>query len=136
MRRYTIANPFNGNAVGVLSLAHEEDVDEAIRHAVDAFSVMRVLSGNERSKILSRIAEGINERRSEFAELITNESGKPIRFSRAEVDRAISTFSIASEEATRINGEVIPLDGVSTGKNRKGIVTRFPLGPIACITRL
>ncbi len=95
---------------------------------------MRVLSGNERSKILSRIAEGINERRSEFAELITNESGKPIRFSRAEVDRAISTFSIASEEATRINGEVIPLDGVSTGKNRKGIVTRFPLGPIACIT--
>jgi glyceraldehyde-3-phosphate dehydrogenase (NADP+) len=132
--RVTIANPFNGTAVGVLSLAHEEDVDEAIRHAVDAFSAMRVLSGNERSKILSRIAEGINERRSEFAELITNESGKPIRFSRAEVDRAISTFSIASEEATRINGEVIPLDGVSTGKNRKGIVTRFPLGPIACIT--
>jgi len=129
-----IANPFNGSAVGVVSLAHEKDVDEAIQHSVDAFSVMRTLSGYERSKILSRIGQAIEKRRTEFAELITNESGKPIRFSEAEVDRAISTFSIASEEATRMNGEVIPLDGISTVKNRKGIVTRFPIGPVACIS--
>ena len=129
-----IANPFNGSAVGVVLMAHEKDVDEAIQHSVDAFSVMRTLSGHERSKILSTIAQAIEKRRTDFAELITNESGKPIRFSEAEVDRAISTFSIASEEATRINGEVIPLDGISTVKNRKGIVTRFPLGPVVCIS--
>jgi len=129
-----IANPFNGSAVGVVLMAHEKDVDEAIQHSVDAFSIMRTLSGYERSKILSKIAHAIEKRRTEFAELITNESGKPIRFSEAEVDRAIFTFSIASEEATRINGEVIPLDGMSTVKNRKGIVTRFPLGPVACIS--
>ena len=129
-----IANPFNGSAVGVVSMAHEKDVDEAIQHSVDAFSIMRTLSGYERSKILSKIAHAIEKRRTEFAELITNESGKPIRFSEAEVDRAIFTFSIASEEATRINGEVIPLDGISTVKNRKGIVTRFPLGPVTCIS--
>jgi glyceraldehyde-3-phosphate dehydrogenase (NADP+) len=129
-----IANPFNGSAVGVVSMAHEKDVNEAIQHSVDAFSVMRTLSGYERSKILSRIAQAIKTRRTEFSELITNESGKPIRFSEAEVDRAISTFSIASEEATRMNGEVIPLDGMSTVKNRKGIVTRFPLGPVTCIS--
>ena len=129
-----IANPFNGSAVGVVLMAHEKDVDEAIQHSVDAFSIMRTLSGYERSKILSKIAHAIEKRRTEFAELITNESGKPIRFSEAEVDRAIFTFSIASEEATRINGEVIPLDGMSTVKNRKGIVTRFPLGPVVCIS--
>ena len=129
-----IANPFNGSAVGVVLMAHEKDVDEAIQHSVDAFSIMRTLSGYERSKILSKIAHAIEKRRTEFAELITNESGKPIRFSAAEVDRAISTFSIASEEATRMNGEVIPLDGISTVKNRKGIVTRFPLGPVACVS--
>ena len=129
-----IANPFNGSAVGALSLAQEQDVDEALRYSVEAFSVMRTLSGYERSKILSRISQAIDNRRSEFAELITNESGKPIRFSNAEVDRAISTFSIASEESTRINGEVIPLDGINTVKNKKGIVTRFPIGPVACIS--
>ncbi len=129
-----IANPFNGSAVGVVSMAHEKDLDDAIQHSVDAFSAMRELSGYERSKILWRIAQSIEKRRQEFAELITNESGKPIRFSSAEVDRAISTFSIASEEATRIDGEVIQLDNTSTVKNRKGIVTRFPVGPIACIS--
>lgn len=129
-----IANPFNGSAVGVVSIAQERNVDEAIDRSAAAFSRTRSLSGYERSKILSRIAVSLEKRRSEFAELITNESGKPIRFSGAEVDRAISTFTIASEEATRIGGEVIPLDGTSTVKNRKGIVTRFPIGPVACIS--
>lgn len=129
-----IANPFNGSAVGVVSLAGKSDVDEAIRRSVTAYSSMRALSGYERAKILSRIAQSISDRRAVFAELISNESGKPIRFSNAEVDRAISTFSAASEEATRIEGEVIPLDSTSTVKNRQGIVTRFPIGPIACIS--
>jgi len=132
--RVYIANPFNGSAVGVVSIAGEKDIDEAIESSVDAFSKMRRLSGYERSKILSRIAQSIDKRRTEFAEMITNESGKPIRFSNAEVDRAISTFSVASEEATRINGEVIPLDNTSTVNNRNGIVTRFPIGPVACIS--
>ena len=129
-----IANPYNGSAVGVLSLAHEEDIDEGIQHAVNAFSALRSLSGYERSQILSRIAHSLEKRRDEFAEMISNESGKPIRFSSAEVDRAISTFHLASEESTRIGGEVIPLDVTSTVKNRKGIVTRFPIGVIACIS--
>jgi acyl-CoA reductase-like NAD-dependent aldehyde dehydrogenase len=38
------------------------------------------------------------------------EAGKPIRDARGEVGRLIDTFRIASEEATRIYGEVMPLD--------------------------
>ena len=129
-----IANPFNGSAVGVLSLAHEEEIEEAIQNAADVFASTRYSTGFERAKILNRIARSVEKRREEFAELITNESGKPIRFSAAEVDRAVSTFTIAAEEATRLNGEVIPLDVTSAVANRKGIVTRFPIGPIACIS--
>ncbi len=129
-----VANPFNGSAVGVISLAHEDDVEEAIQKAAAAFAGMRGLSGYERAKILSRIARAVEKRREEFSELITNESGKPIRYSSAEVERAISTFDLAAEEATRLNGEVIGLDVTSTVKNKKGIVTRFPIGPIVCIS--
>ena len=129
-----IANPFNGSAVGVVSLAHEEEVDEAITQSLAGFAALRSMSAYERSRILARLANSLEKRRDEFAELITNESGKPIRFSSAEVDRAISTFVIASEEATRIGGEVLPLDVTSTVKNKSGIVTRFPIGPVACIS--
>ena len=132
--RAYVANPFNGSAVGVVSLAHEEDVEDAIGGAVAGYREMRELSAFERSQILSRIARSIEKRRAEFAELITNESGKPIRFSSAEVERAISTFDLAAEEATRLDGEVVGLDVTSAVKNRKGIVTRFPIGPIACVS--
>ena len=91
-----VANPFNGSAVGVISLAHEDDVEDAIQNAQNAFEKIRGLSGYERSKILSRIARSIEKKRDEFSELITNESGKPIRYSSAEVDRAISTFDLAA----------------------------------------
>ena len=129
-----VANPFNGSAVGVISLAHEEDVEDAIQNAVRAFAKMRELSGYERSKILSQITRSIEKRREEFSELITNQSGKPIRFSSAEVDRAVATFTLAAEEATRLNGEVVGLDGTSVAKNKKGVVTRFPIGPVVSIS--
>ena len=60
--------------------------------------------------------------------------GKPISFSRTEVDRAVFTFKIASEEAKRINGEIIPLDLASHSERRYGLVKRFPIGVILAIT--
>src|SRR5207247_3830536 len=62
------------------------------------------------------------------------ESGKSIRESLAEVDRATSTFTTAAEEAKRIGGEVIPLDVTPQGQDRMGIVKRFPIGPILAIS--
>jgi acyl-CoA reductase-like NAD-dependent aldehyde dehydrogenase len=43
----------------------------------------------------------MHERLDEFAETITSESGKPIRWARAEVERAAATFQCAAEEAPR-----------------------------------
>jgi glyceraldehyde-3-phosphate dehydrogenase (NADP+) len=44
------------------------------------------------------------------------------------------TFDLASEEARRIGGEIIPLDLNAFSQNRWGLVRRFPLGPITAIT--
>src|SRR5437867_47721 len=76
----------------------------------------------------------IRARREEFGELMTLETGKPIRDSLTEVDRALLTFGTAAEEAVRINGEVIPLDVAAAGRGRTGIVKRFPIGPILAIS--
>lgn len=60
--------------------------------------------------------------------------GKPIQWSRIEVDRAALTFQLAAEEARRIGGEAIPLDLNINTRGRFGVVRRFPLGIILCIT--
>jgi len=83
---------------------------------------------------LGNIARQIRERKEEIARTISLESGKPIRFARGEVDRAVLTFSISAEEANRIPGEAIPLDLAAGSEDRWGIVRRFPVGPVASIT--
>jgi acyl-CoA reductase-like NAD-dependent aldehyde dehydrogenase len=62
------------------------------------------------------------------------EAGKPLKAARPEVDRAVLTFSVAAEEATRIYGEYLPLDVTASTKGRWGLLRRFPLGPVAAIT--
>lgn len=111
-----------------------DDLEDAVISAQNAFAETQKLPSYKRAEILEFISNEISKRREEFAEMITKEMGKPILFSRAEVDRAIFTFKIASEEAKRINGEIIPLDLASHSERRYGFVKRFPIGVILAIT--
>jgi acyl-CoA reductase-like NAD-dependent aldehyde dehydrogenase len=106
----------------------------AIQAAVRAFEVTRKLPSYERQRVLRAVAQGITDRREEFARTIALEAGKPIRTARAEVERATFTFNIAAEESTRIYGEWLPLDLQAFAASRWAMVRRFPLGPIAAIT--
>jgi glyceraldehyde-3-phosphate dehydrogenase (NADP+) len=120
--------------VGKVHFAAKEQVEEALAAADNAFQKTRRLSSYERSLVLEKISAGIKERREDLARSITLQSGKVIRDSRAEVDRAAMTFSIASEEAKRLGGELIPLDLSPATAKRWGLVRRFPIGVVTAIT--
>jgi acyl-CoA reductase-like NAD-dependent aldehyde dehydrogenase len=62
------------------------------------------------------------------------EAGKALKYARVEVDRAVSTFTIAAEEAKRIHGETVPLDAVPAGEGYFGFYVRKPVGVVAAIT--
>lgn len=129
-----IRNPYDNSTIAHVSQADKGSIEEAIQSAQQAFAATSQYSSYERSEILRSIVTQLKQWKEEFAQLITVESGKPITFSRAEVDRAIVTFDIASEEAKRITGEMLPLDVTAPTKSRQGIVTRFPIGVIGCIS--
>ena len=80
------------------------------------------------------MAERISQDADELAELLTRESGKPIRDAKGEVARGALTFRTAAEEALRINGEWLPLDWSAANRGRSGIVRRYPIGPVAGIS--
>ncbi|MBI2430184.1 MAG: aldehyde dehydrogenase family protein [Ignavibacteriales bacterium] len=129
-----IRNPYNNSEIAHVYQANKDQIEQSILSARLAFKITSQYSSYERSEILHSIVLQLKQRKEEFAQLITAEAGKPITFSRAEVDRAIATFDIAAEEAKRITGEVLPLDVTAPTKNKQGIVTRFPIGIIACIS--
>ncbi|HSQ75832.1 MAG TPA: aldehyde dehydrogenase family protein, partial [Bacteroidota bacterium] len=129
-----VLNPYDGKIAGEVCQASSGDIADAIGAATSAFPQTRRLSSHERADALAVITEGIRSRKAEFAECITHETGKPITYSRAEVDRSIFTFKTAAEEALRIYGDVLPLDMNPASRGRFALVRRFPLGPIAAIT--
>lgn len=129
-----VVNPASDEIVGITSVAGVEELETATSAAVDAMEPMRRLGSWQRRDILMHVAERLGQDADLAAELITRESGKTIRESRAEVSRAVLTFRTAAEEALRINGEWLPLDWAPASARRQGIVRRFPIGPVAGIS--
>ncbi len=129
-----VVNPFSTKVSGQVFQAGGKDVLEAIEASCTAFEETRRLTPFERYRALRFTAESIEAEKEAFARLITAETGKPIRYSRVEVDRCILTFTLAAEEARRLEGTILPLDVVANARDRMALVRRFPLGPISAIT--
>lgn len=129
-----IKAPFDGEVIAHVFQGRREHAEAAIQAAVKAFGTTRRLPAFERQRVLRAIAQGIHERKAEFAQTLAREAGKPIKAARTEVERSIFTFTVAAEESTRIYGEYLPLDSQEFTAGRWGMVRRFPLGPIAGIT--
>jgi acyl-CoA reductase-like NAD-dependent aldehyde dehydrogenase len=129
-----VKNKYDDSTVGVLPTASREDVDHAIDAAERAEEIMADMPSYKRAEILLRTATLLRERYEDLAKTIAAEAGKALKFARAEVERAISTFTIAAEEAKRLHGETIPLDAVPAGEGYFGFWTRRPVGVIAAIS--
>ena len=123
-----------GTLAGRTYLATEEQYEQAAEAAVGGFDRLRRLPTYERAGALRRISAGIAARRDELAELITRESGKPIRDARVEAERGVLVFRLAAEEAERLGGETMPLDIAPPHKGRHALTRRFPVGPVAGIS--
>lgn len=129
-----VKNKYNGEIIGVLPTARKEDLDVALAAAERAEDVMAAMPAYQRADILLKTAALMRERYDDLATTIAAEAGKALKFARGEVDRAISTFTIAAEEAKRLHGETIPLDAVPSGTGYFGFWMRRPVGVIAAIS--
>ncbi len=129
-----VTNKYSGEVFATLPQARREEVDAAIAAAHRAAPVMAALPAYQRAAILARTAALIQERHEDFARTIATEAGKALKFARIEVDRGVSTFTVAAEEAKRIHGETLPLDAVQAGEGYFGFYLRRPLGVVVAIT--
>jgi acyl-CoA reductase-like NAD-dependent aldehyde dehydrogenase len=129
-----IRSPYDGTPLATVFQGTADHAERAIQSAVRAFGSTRRLPAFERQRVLRSIAQHITSRKEDFARTLAQESGKPLKQARTEVERGIFTFTVAAEETTRIPGEYLSLDWQQFTSGRWGIVRRFPIGPIAGIT--
>ena len=129
-----VKSPYNGEVVGITSVPTREQLERAVQAAVNGFETTRRLSSKERAGILTRIRDGVAAREEDFVRIIVQEAGKPWKDASTEVERALHNLEVASEEAKRVGGEILPLDLREHSRGRIGLMRRYPLGPIAAIT--
>ena len=128
-----IKSPYNGEPVAEVGEADASDLELAIESAHVAFESGKRPATHARAALLERIAHILREKASELAELITRESGKPIRYARSEVARAALTFTLGAGESRTLGGEVLPIDQMPGSEGRLCLFERVPRGPIAAI---
>ena len=128
-----VINPFDGQIVETVPRATAQDVEEAIESAKRGAEEMKSLSGYERFEILNRATALLRQRADEMARTLSMEEGKTLGEALFEVDRAAQTLELSGEEAKRLSGEVLPLDGGKGVKNKLGFTLRIPCGVVAAI---
>ena len=129
-----VVNPFNGDIVDTVPRASIEDIETAIASADRGAKIMAAMSGYERYEMLMRAVALMKERVDDLGRTITKEEGKIISEGLGEAERAIQTMTASAEEAKRLAGEVIPLDGAPTWTGQLGFTLRVPCGVVAAIS--
>lgn len=133
-KQLEVTNPYDGSMVAAVREADEQDVRTAIEHAAAAAPTMAKLTAQRRAAILSKTAAILESDASRIARTMAQESGKPMKFARGEVSRAVETFTFAADAARSMHGETIPMDAALGGVGKIGYYVRVPVGVIAAIT--
>jgi glyceraldehyde-3-phosphate dehydrogenase (NADP+) len=129
-----VHSPWSGDLFARVAKAGAPEIERAIAAAAAGFEETRLLPAYRRAEILRRLRGEVEARRAEFVDTIVAEAGKPRRYADAEVERGLTTLRLASEEATRFQGEVVPVDIEPRGEGAFCAVRRFPVGPVTAIT--
>ncbi|MFI7130721.1 aldehyde dehydrogenase family protein [Nonomuraea sp. NPDC050153] len=110
---FRVLDPSSGDVLTRVAQATREDVDAAVAAAARAHAERRWsgLPPLERTRVLQRIADLIEEHAEELAVLETRDNGKPIERSRADTAMGARTFRHFAGAATRLTGTVVPVDG-------------------------
>ncbi|OKK20355.1 aldehyde dehydrogenase [Streptomyces sp. CB00455] len=128
---FDVHSPWDGRLVGTVSVPTDAQVEEAVAAAHAVTAEFSATPAHVRATALDHVSKRLAERTEEIAQLISAENGKPIKWARGEVGRAVSVFRFAAEEARRFNGgEAQRLDTDAGGVGRLALTRRFVKGPV------
>ncbi|MCM3179110.1 alpha-ketoglutaric semialdehyde dehydrogenase GucD [Cytobacillus horneckiae] len=124
-------NPANFNEiVAYVQNSSKEDLDKAVESAARAQKQWKKLSGAERGSYLFKVADILETRMDEIAEMMTREMGKTLPEAKGETARGVAILRYYAGEGMRKVGDVIP----SSDPSAFMFTTRSPLGVIGVIT--
>lgn len=132
-QRTPIHSKFTGQVIAYVNESSDADVADAVAIAERAHKE-QALTPTQRYQILTRAATLTREREAELRSLMARETGITIKDAQSEVDRAIQTFLQSGEEAKRIAGHCVPMQGQPGFEKKMAFTIRVPVGVVCGIT--
>jgi phenylacetaldehyde dehydrogenase len=129
-----VFNPADGGVIANIPAGGQDDIDRAVAAARRAFESgpWTTMPPGERAKLLWRIADLVEARKEEFAELETLDNGKPITMSRwVDVPASVSALRYWAGWCTKISGETRAVDMPG---EFLAMTLREPVGVVGLIT--
>jgi aldehyde dehydrogenase (NAD+) len=110
---FATLDPASGEEIAQVARAETEDVDRAVTAARKAFDEgpwTTKMTAPERSTLIYRIAELIEQNAEELAQIESLDNGKPVTYAQfVDVQHAVNHFRYFAGWPTKIVGETIPV---------------------------
>ena len=121
-------NPANGETIKTFEPFSETQIDEKLQRAADTFRLYRRTPFDARESMMMRAAEILETEKTDFAQLMTTEMGKPIKGAVGEAEKCAWVCRYYAENARQHLADKF----VET--NAKKSYVRFqPLGPVLAV---
>ena len=128
-----VQDKYRLQAFATITLADAAQVRAAVDAAHAAFRRVGPVA-YERGTVLERAAVLMDQRLDDFVRTMQLEAGFTASDAAGEVRRCIQTLKLSAEEARRLAGNVIPLEGAPNQAGRLAFTLRVPLGVVVAIT--
>ncbi|MBT0609105.1 aldehyde dehydrogenase [Aequorivita echinoideorum] len=124
-------NPSNGEIYSLIANSDATDIESAYQAAKEAFPKWSNTTIDERSSILLKVADLIDEKLVELAEAEAKDNGKPLSLALAvDIPRASANFRFFGNAITQFSSEAHE----SIGLNTMNFTLRQPIGVVGCIS--
>ena len=125
---FRAVNPATGELIREYPEHDEQEVEQRLQAAEEAFKSWRRFDFAERAAHLSSVADRLREDTADLARLITEEMGKPLAAAESEVDKCAWVCDFYAENAERF----LATENVGTDA-AKSFIRYEPLGPVLAI---
>jgi acyl-CoA reductase-like NAD-dependent aldehyde dehydrogenase len=122
-----VLNPATEEVLERLEPSDSADADAAVARAKAAFPKWRAVQPADRSRLLRRLADALEDEKENLAQLESRNTGKPIGDARDEMGMVAETFHYYAGAPERLLGDTIPVSG------GVDVTFREPLGVVALI---
>ena len=124
-------NPSEGVVYGKIANSSSEDIEKAYQAAKNAFPSWSNTTIEERSRVLLKIADLIDQNLDKLAEAEARDNGKPLSLAKSvDIPRASANFRFFGNAITQFSSDAHE----SVGLNTMNFTLRQPIGVVGCIS--